>query len=250
MEKKKIVAIGIIILFIGVAVAPSITQSIAKADYDDDHVVITTQACGIRGYEDATITISKEQYQDLEQYLTTFREQLNQTSTRQEIIILSMEAVVELERYGLLPKGMGVEQAQRLVTAGGQFLDVPMNLKNSFSQFINSFCFFVAITYNVIDYNGWVVLAAFLSQFIDYDSPFIYLVYLFFFIGFWKPLRFLNTLVAMPEEGAFNFYFTLGLNGISGGMDDIKSVLGFTGLKIRLTDRNAFYLGVAFAVIR
>lgn len=250
MKMKKIFAVGIIILFIGVAVAPSISQNITKASHEDDRVVVTTQTYGIRGYEDTTITFSEEQYQELEQYLDTFRDQLSQISTRGEVITLYKEAVVELDRYGLLPKGMSVEQAQRLITAGGQLSDIPMNLQNSFSEFTNSFCFFTAVTYNVVDYNGWVVLAAFLSQFINYDSPFIFLVYLFFFIGFWKPLRLLNTLVATPEEGTFNFYFTLGLNGISTGMDDIKSVLGFTGLKIRLTDQNAFYLGVALAVTR
>ncbi len=247
---RKWLAIGIILLFVGVTIAPTINFNTVKASTDDDLVKVTTQAYGIRGYEDATVTLTKEQYQNLGQYLGEVRERLNQTTTREEAGSLFKEAVVELDSYQLLPTRMSVEQAQRLVTTEGQVPNVPHCLKNSFSEFINSFCFFAAITYNVIDYNGWVVLAAFLSQFIDYDSPFIFLVYLFFFIGFWKPLRLLNTLVATPEEGTFNFYFTLGLNGISGGMDDIKSVLGFTGLKIRLTERNAFYLGFALAVTR
>jgi hypothetical protein len=42
---KKILAIGVILLFIGVAVAPSINQSVATASQDDDLVEVTTQAC-------------------------------------------------------------------------------------------------------------------------------------------------------------------------------------------------------------
>ena len=246
--KRKCLAIGIILLFIGIAIAPTIHFQIVKASSDDYLVEITTQACGIQGYEDATVTLTKEQYQDLEQYLDEFRERLNQTTTREEAVPLFKEAVVELESYKLLPKRMSVEQAQRLVTTGGQIPNVPMNLKNSLSEFINVFCLFAAITNDVVDYNVWVFLAAFLSQFIQYDSPFILLVYLFFLIGFLKPLRFCNILVAPPEQGEFTFYSTLGLKGISTGMDDIGNVIGFTGLKIMFTDRNAVYLGFALAV--
>jgi hypothetical protein len=43
MEMKKILAVGIIILFISVAVAPSISQSVVKASTDDDLVEVTTE---------------------------------------------------------------------------------------------------------------------------------------------------------------------------------------------------------------
>ena len=248
MEMKKILVVGIIFLFISVAVAPNINQSIAKASYDDDLVEVTAQACGIEGYEDATVTLTKEQYQDLEQYLDEFREQLNQTTTREEAVPLFKEAMMELESYQLLPKGMSVEQAQKLIATERHLPNVPPRLKNSLSGFINVFCFFAAVTNDVVDYNVWVVLGAFLSQFIQYDSPFVFLVYLFFLIGFLKPLRFCNILVAPPEQGEFTFYFTLGLKGISTGMNDIGNVIGFTGLKIMFTNRNAVYLGSALAV--
>jgi hypothetical protein len=41
---------------------------------------------------------------------------LNQTSTRGEAVPLFKEAVVELNKYGLLPKGMSIKTAQQLVT--------------------------------------------------------------------------------------------------------------------------------------
>jgi hypothetical protein len=113
---KKSFTIGLSILFIGIAVAPTINFNTVKASTDDDLVEVTTQACGIKGYENTTVKLTKDQYQDLEQYLVEFRARLNQTSTRAEAVPIFKEAVVELDKYGLLPKGMSVNQAFRLLT--------------------------------------------------------------------------------------------------------------------------------------
>jgi len=113
---QKYTTLLFILLFIGVAVEPSINQRIVKASTDDDLVEVTTQACGIQGYGNTTVKLTREQYQNLESYLVEFRARLNQTSTREEAVPLFKDAVVELDKYGLLPKGMSVEQAGDLVT--------------------------------------------------------------------------------------------------------------------------------------
>jgi hypothetical protein len=112
---KRILAISIILLFLGIAVAPTINFNTVKASTDDDLVEIIIQACGIQGYGNTTVKLPREQYQNLEQYLVEFRDRLNQTSTREEVFPIFKDAVVELDKYGLLPKGMSVERAQRLV---------------------------------------------------------------------------------------------------------------------------------------
>jgi hypothetical protein len=113
--KKSLVVLSIL-LFIGVSVAPSINTNIVKASDDNDLVEVTTQACGIKGYGNTIVKLTREQYQDLEQYLVEFRARLNQTSTREEAVPIFKDVVVELEKYGLLPRGMSVERAQRLTT--------------------------------------------------------------------------------------------------------------------------------------
>jgi hypothetical protein len=208
-------------------------------------VEVTTQACGIKGYGNIPVKLTREQYQNLEQYLVEFRARLNQTSTRDEAIPIFKDAVVELDKYGLLPKGMRVSQAQRLVTLGDRIYFMGNRMKTSLEDSLNVFCFFAAIGDNVIDYNVWVIAGAFLSQFIAYDSPLILLVYFFFLVGFVKPLRLFNMLAG---QGDFPFYFTLGLKGVSAGLDDISSVIGFSGLKIMFNTHNAFYLGFALSV--
>jgi len=122
--KKKCLAVGIILLFIGVAVAPSINFTVVKASTDNELVEVTTQACGIKGYGNTTVKLTRQQYQNLEQYLVDFRARLNQTSTREEAVPIFKEAVIELNKYGLLPKGMSIGQAQRLVS--GEYLSKRM----------------------------------------------------------------------------------------------------------------------------
>ncbi|HWR27885.1 MAG TPA: hypothetical protein VN377_05565 [Candidatus Thermoplasmatota archaeon] len=120
---KKGLVVSVILLFIGVAVAPFINQSVVKASSDDDLVEITTQACGIQGYGNNTVKLTREQYQDLEAYLVEFRARLNQTSTREDAVPIFKEAVVELDKYGLLPRGMSVETAQRLILKKYKMMD-------------------------------------------------------------------------------------------------------------------------------
>jgi hypothetical protein len=115
MDMKKILAVSIILLFLGVAVAPSINFQVVTASTDDDLVEVTTQACGIQGYGDTTVKLTREQYQDLEQYLVEFRARLNQTTTREEAVPIFKDAVVELEKYGLLPRGMSEKQTLKLI---------------------------------------------------------------------------------------------------------------------------------------
>ncbi|MFA5102023.1 MAG: hypothetical protein WC525_02605 [Candidatus Thermoplasmatota archaeon] len=117
---KKIFAVSIILLFLGVSVAPSINMNVVTAAQEDDLIEVTTQACGIQVYGNTTVRLTREQYQSLEEYLVDFRARLNQTSTREEAIPIFKEAVVELDTYGLLPKGMSVERAQKLVTKSYQ----------------------------------------------------------------------------------------------------------------------------------
>ncbi|HVO72986.1 MAG TPA: hypothetical protein VMT35_03120 [Ignavibacteriaceae bacterium] len=105
---RKGLAVGIILLFIGVAVAPSINSTVVKASDDNDLIEVTSQACGIQGFGNTTVKLTKQQYKDLEQYLVDFRARLNQTTTREETVPIFKDAVVELNKYGLLLKGLSV----------------------------------------------------------------------------------------------------------------------------------------------
>jgi hypothetical protein len=144
---KKGLAVGIILLFIGVAVAPRINFNVVKAFNDNDLVEVTSQAYGIQGFGNTTVKLTKQQFQNLEQYLADFRARLNQTTTREEAVPIFKEAVVELNKYGLLPKGMSIKQAQTLATKAYQDemkLNFKEKLLENFSRILdnttNVFC--------------------------------------------------------------------------------------------------------------
>jgi hypothetical protein len=115
MEMKKLLVVGVIFLFIGVSVAPSINSSVVKTNENRNLIEVTSQACGIQGFGTTIVKLTKQQYQDLEQYFVVFRARLNQTMSMQEAASIFKEAVVELNRFGLLPHGMSARQAQRLI---------------------------------------------------------------------------------------------------------------------------------------
>jgi hypothetical protein len=166
--KRKWLTVGIILLFIGVAVAPSINLSVVKASNDNDLVEVTTQACGIQGYENTTVQLTRQQYRNLEQYLVDFRARLNQTSTRVEAVPIFKEAVVELNKYGLLPKGMSVEQAQKLITGENQHIlykttwqKMSKKIHGCFESLSNFFCLISGTTTNtffqpLLSYVIWI----------------------------------------------------------------------------------------------
>jgi uncharacterized membrane protein YukC len=57
-NNRKWLAIGIILLFVGVIIAPTINFNIVKASQKEDLVEVTTQAYGIQGYKDTTVKLN------------------------------------------------------------------------------------------------------------------------------------------------------------------------------------------------
>jgi hypothetical protein len=128
---RKWSTVGIVLLFIGVAVAPSISPAVKKTSTGESFYEVTSQAYGINGFGNTTAKLTKQQCQDLEQYLIDFRARLNQTTTKKDVVPLFKDAVVELDKYGLLPKGMSVEQAFKLTT---RYAMSPMTRNKSVSS--------------------------------------------------------------------------------------------------------------------
>jgi len=199
MEMKKILALGIILLFIGVAIAPSINFTVVKASNDNDLVEVTTQACGIKGFGNTTVKLTKQQYQNLEQYLVEFRARLNQTSTREEAVPIFKDAVVELDKYGLLPKGMSVKTAQKLVI-GPSYDFMYKNLmkkapkNNTLNGIYNYFCLVVGNTSQTYPLNIFNFLPYILFDTYIHFLPFRLL----------SPVVFGHTWWFIPEGGAMH----------------------------------------------
>jgi hypothetical protein len=249
---KKGIVIGIILLCVITSTTSSLDCIIVKASEDKNFVEVTSQIYGVTEHIDTTVKLSKSQYQNLRYYLTTLQSGLNQTTTRDGLLILLKEAITELGMCGLLPKGMTIHQILSLV-AGERFglmtqNFLKMNLKshlihsNILSIFlINLFCFFYAHTSLAFEDNIWELLA-----FLFDIKGFYLLGSLLLKYSQVKPFRFMNRIwVIGPGIGGYTYdYYTIGLRGIQKGGNDFNMAYGFSGIKLILDDPlEAVYIG-------
>ncbi|HVQ00646.1 MAG TPA: hypothetical protein VMT57_03945 [Candidatus Thermoplasmatota archaeon] len=265
---KKYQVVAVILLFIGVAIAPSVNSSVVKTSADNDLVEVTSQACGVQGFGNTMVKLTKQQYEDLEQYLVEFRARLNQTTSREEAVPIFKEAVVELNKYGLLPKGMSVEKAQKLVI-GRPFSSSKLNnlrelLKNNRNDnATNYFCSVTATTtswYNTASLNpvtlggiavavigGGITMITWAPP--DYFGPsaiigvpILILGLLIASYGQFKPFLPFCFLIILFSNTT---YFTSGLLGVKQGFSPgDMAISGFIGFEIKSFKR-ATYLGWA-----
>jgi hypothetical protein len=269
--KRKWLAVGIILLFVGVTIAPTINFNTVKASTDDDLVEVTTQACGIKGYGNTTVKLTREQYQNLEEYLVEFRARLNQTSTREEAVPIFKEAVVELDKYGLLPRGMNVAQAQKLVIG----VEPKEKIQKCIQKFLdriqrgnpnNTFCLLAG---NVDDAIFWsfmtIISGAAMTAFIFLATCFPQIIWLLtpmntFFFGLFgysvtlKPFHILSKIDISPTtSGTINSFGVSGPYNISGQFGG--TIRGFTGIRFTIihpdpydTNIRFFFLGSAVSM--
>jgi len=124
---KKIHVIGIICLFIGVSIAPSITSidiSKTETSNSNDLVEINLQLCKTSGIEDHKMYITEEQDEQLDVLIKSFKADLDNAETREETIEIYKDMVVSLDELGLLPESTNCKEVQKLVTGDNSFSKV------------------------------------------------------------------------------------------------------------------------------
>lgn len=109
---KKILTTSIVLLFIGLALAPSIHANINK---ESELVEITTEVCGLPGQKPQTVQLSKCDAEAVDRLFDKIKLKLDNAETREEAAKIFNDAIVELDKYGLLGR-LSVKQAQKLVT--------------------------------------------------------------------------------------------------------------------------------------
>lgn len=113
--KKRLVTGFFVVLFIGVAIAPS-TMADVNNTFDDIEVVeITIEICGIDGAKPHTVKLTKQESIEVENLIDSIKSRLDKVETREETIEIFNEVIVGLDKYGLVGD-MSVEEVQKLVT--------------------------------------------------------------------------------------------------------------------------------------
>ena len=115
---KKSLVVGIIFLFIGIGIAPSVTSiDISKNKTVKDNLVeIDVQLFKPNGIEDHKMYITQEQNEQLDILIENFKQDIEKSESYEESVGIYKNMVVSLNKLGVLPKGMTVDEAQRLVT--------------------------------------------------------------------------------------------------------------------------------------
>ncbi len=114
---KKPLAIGVIVLFLGLASAPCINANVSR---DNELVEITTEISGFDGGKHM-VQLTKEEAEEVEQLIDDIERRLDIVETREETLEIFNEAIEELDMYGLLG-GLSTKRVQRLVT--GKYRDL------------------------------------------------------------------------------------------------------------------------------
>lgn len=146
---RKYLTIGIILLFSNVTIAPNINANVIKENQDNNLIEVTIEVCGINGVETTTVTLTRQQYTEIEKKFNYFQGKLTEMITKQETISLYATALQELNALMFLPKKLNSEQTYPYFLKGylmEQELQITEKISphNLLQENQNNFCCLVA----------------------------------------------------------------------------------------------------------
>jgi hypothetical protein len=252
--KKKGIAVGVILLFIGIAVSPSVNVA---AEKNPDDTTITVEFVGLNDKKSYSSEVSSAQVLEIKSMLETQTTLIENAATSQESFDIITETCVKLESYGLIEKNdvqCFVELSHRYDNSRAvgklqKFLD-----NNSFIQNIFAFVIFHA-TGGVTDL-GLLSLPGvlFIGSALAYKFHGNILLALFcLFLGAIlagpsliynkvSPLKFWVILLSLHSES-----WSIGLKGFQYQTGSLA--IGFKGLRIKLPGEESYYLGHTLLLI-
>jgi len=267
----KILPVAVILLFIGLALAPSINASGDK----DNLVELDVEFCGLGKKQ--TVKLTQEEADEVELLFDDIEQRLSEVETREEAEEIFKDAVVELDRYGLLG-GLSIRQAQRFIIGKYQkLINFKLIERTNLDDNENRFCFVTGETSNTLFYTpiNYLLLRLveedivqlplaqivagiqLISVFIRNCLPFYLSFGNIIGLGYHAPVS-----RWYPADGSITTY---GLNGVItwegemrgllnlsglgfGGLFTFKpAISGFTGYRIQ-TKTTSYYFGTAFHV--
>lgn len=269
---KKALTFTVILLFLGVAFAPSINANVTQ----NELVEFDVEFCGLG--KKHTVKLTQQEADEVEQLFDDIEQRLSEVETREETIEIFKEAIVELDKYGLLG-GLSIRHAQRLIISPYQsfrdnkFIQMKVNAEKLDDN--ENYCCLIAGLTDSTAFTGHLTryLSIILAHII-YQSNFgieglIYLMCLFPFIAFdiVRPFHIGSDILFVQRVSGY--VLTLGLDGLKFWKGDnlvglidpwyspytkiycVLAVRGFIGIGITNYLKeypNSFYIGWALKV--
>lgn len=264
-------AVAAMLLCVSISFIPCVISGLGRAATLGECVEVRVEACGVLGFAPQVVSLTKQQYQSVESYLLELYERLNRTENREEMRLLLREAVRELDLYGLLPGGMSVRQAERLVAGSYQdslirsereidrYVRLDQRKKEKFNDNpLNAFCVLFAVARKIEGYIPAPVIVpfgmllvlglipAFFASLFGQQELANRLAELGLSIWMSNPFRWFNIVFC---EGYETEVRSIGLKGlVHVTLPERGLFSGFTGLMIAPFKERTFFLGGAFGV--
>jgi hypothetical protein len=259
---KNALVVGVILLFIGVAVQPSMAT--VQPEYYD----VSTEFIGLD--KEYTTQLTKEELEELDALFDSVNERLNLSTSMMESVEIFKDAVIKLDRLRLLGN-VGIQETENLVT--GYFLNSKLlrmlerdyiNKKEPNDGSLNAFCLIAGKVDEPLFYHPIILATIFqlgyllnlLGLLYYWDIILLVPLFLEISISVYSPFCLARAVSLIDNYGFITSFGLMGLKYWQGGLDGMMEerlifkwgtgIIGFTGLKIQSFDLpNAYFLGGA-----
>ena len=265
-------AVAAILLCLSGAFIPCLSSGIVQASSEKGTVEVTTRLCGLPGSSASTVSLSKQEAENLTGYLDMVLERWNATRSEEEALLLVHEAAAVLKTYGVLPQGMNVGQVQsvlrRAYHQAKTFSAVQSPLFNRWENHrqmlekattVNALCALGAVATKIPEYPNPVIIPfgillmlglfpALIVSLFGQEELANQLAELGLSLWMANPLRWFNYVVF---EGYLVTFWSVGLMGVVSETLDTSGVFsGYTGLMVTSPEDRTYFFGFAFRIYR
>ena len=257
---KKVIAVGIILLFIGSIEATYINATVVNVADANRLVAMTTEWCGNKDHRQRTVLLTRQQVTEIDQLMSSIQTDLNSGIT-QEAVIRFKHAIATLDTYGVLPEGISREQFHHLLqgtdlSSLGNIIGGQTFSRNLLAANQSNYLCFIAGTITKGDVAGPLqIFGAVLALFALIAHLNVFALIGLLCIGISRIITTISPVSLLQRVTIQSGTLTsVGLNGVQqfnisdGG--PVGTISGFTGIKLGSNATGQiFLLGVAVAVV-
>ena len=247
---KKKILIGSIIA-VAVIVLSSFSSVVGKVSSDEELVEFDVEFSGLG--KKHTVKLTQQEAEEVELFFNDVQDRLSAVESDDESMVIFNEAVVELDKYGLLG-GLSVKQAQRLIAfqyqifKNNKFLQKLVNVE-MFDEDVNYFCLISGVTTKTRIFN--LPLLLFLLREGDWYEMFAIINFVIYPFARLRPLRLFSSIsfggyqefmlewIYYHSEGEI---WTEGINGIKEWNGSFRGEL--YSIDVGFASIDKYYIGV------